>query len=152
MNPNYFVPLSSPSIQMTNHQSITYQCLLLMVQGLYGMETQNQFFLWLYPNDHGWVSVQTGIWQQHLTTCTHGFRGRQWALKYIYEALSQFSKKEWAFLRSLSGQTSNPVNEVEFQAKLYKNIDLNTTRAIIKKLTVLIVPCKILVPWLIVCP
>ena len=47
------------------------------------------------------------------------------------EALSRFSKMVWAFQRSLSRPFSNLDDKAEFQAKLYKNIDPKTAKAII---------------------
>ena len=37
----------------------------------------------------------------------------------------------WEFQKSLAGKFSNPYDEVEFQAKIYKKIDLKTAKAII---------------------
>ena len=60
----------------------------------------------------------------------------RWAWKTVIskerdEAFSQYAKMFWSFQRSLSGKFSNPDNEAAFLAELYKNIDPNTSKAII---------------------
>ena len=50
----------------------------------------------------------------------------------IDEALSQLANMLWDFQRRLAGKWSNPDNNAAFQAKLYKNIDPDTAKAIIE--------------------
>ena len=51
--------------------------------------------------------------------------------EYIYKPLILFSKMVWTFQRRLSRQFYNRDYEAEFQAELYKNIDPDTSKAII---------------------